>query len=155
MNDEQSPPLFQVDQIDHVELCVPDRHQAAQWYIETLGLRKLPQYDEWADDPAGPLMIGTACGNTKLALFQGQPAGSQAGIGFHLVAFRVGASSFLQFVASLPRLDLKDHQGRAVDAGLVTDHQRAFSVYFTDPFGNQLEITTYEHQTTRLKLAEL
>jgi catechol 2,3-dioxygenase-like lactoylglutathione lyase family enzyme len=29
---------FRVDGIDHVELSVPDRYDAAEWYNEVLGL---------------------------------------------------------------------------------------------------------------------
>lgn len=29
---------FRVEQIDHVELYVPDRYQAADWYHSVLGL---------------------------------------------------------------------------------------------------------------------
>ena len=31
----------------------------------------------------------------------------------------------------------------------VRDHTTAFSAYFTDPFGNALEVTTYEHEDVR------
>lgn len=146
---------FQVDQIDHVELYVPDRHRAAKWYFDVLGLVPLPEYEQWANDPHGPLMIGTIKGNTKLALFQGEPSGSQAGIGFHLVAFRVESDSFVQFVAALPELKLKDPRNRMVDLESVADHQRAFSLYFCDPYGHHLELTTYQYAEAKPKLAAL
>ncbi len=67
---------FHVLQIDHVELFVPDRHEAAGWYQRVLGLAVLPEYQEWATDQGGPLMISSDDGNTKLALFEGQPQSS-------------------------------------------------------------------------------
>jgi len=51
--------MFKVDQIDHVELFVPDRREAARWYERTLGLAVLSQYEDWAEDPHGPLMISS------------------------------------------------------------------------------------------------
>ena len=71
MNNSPINTDFRVDQIDHVELFVPDRHQAAEWYRSVLGLERLSQYEHWADDPRGPLMISSDAGHTKVALFQG------------------------------------------------------------------------------------
>jgi catechol 2,3-dioxygenase-like lactoylglutathione lyase family enzyme len=44
-------------QLDHVELFVPDRYEAARWYQRVLGLEIVREYEEWAADPRGPLMI--------------------------------------------------------------------------------------------------
>jgi hypothetical protein len=60
-------------QIDHVELFVRDRHDAAHWYRDVLGLEVVDGYQEWADDPRGPLMISSDGGTTKLALFIRRP----------------------------------------------------------------------------------
>ena len=67
---------FRVSQIDHVEMFVPDRVEAARWYHEVLGLAVLRDFEDWAQDRHGPLMISSDDGNTKLALFEGRPAGS-------------------------------------------------------------------------------
>ena len=48
-------PAFLVDQIDHVELFVPDRRQAADWYRRVLGLTICSGYEHWAEEPKGPL----------------------------------------------------------------------------------------------------
>ena len=64
---------FRVSQIDHVEMFVPDRYAAAAWYQQVLGLNVLRDYEDWAKDPHGPLMISSDDGNTKLALFEGVP----------------------------------------------------------------------------------
>ena len=136
---------FRVAQIDHVELFVPDRYAAAAWYARTLGLTIIPQFEHWARDPHGPLMIGTAEGGTKLALFAGEPGGqtSTSG-GFHRVAFRLDKQSidaFLEHVRSNP---VFSEQGKELRELRVTDHGAAHSVYFRDPFGHRLEVTTYE-----------
>ncbi|MFQ5652872.1 MAG: VOC family protein, partial [bacterium] len=64
---------FQVEQVDHIELFVPDRYEAARWYESKLGLRIVSEFEHWAANPRGPLMISTPRGKTKLALFEGRP----------------------------------------------------------------------------------
>jgi catechol 2,3-dioxygenase-like lactoylglutathione lyase family enzyme len=140
---------FGVDQIDHVELFVPDRHEAAEWYRRVLGLKIVSEYEDWADDPQGPPMISSDAGNTKLALFQGEPQRPRESAGFHLVAFRVGAAQFKRFLDRLPNLDLTNHRGQSVTADSVVDHVAAFSIYFCDPFGHRLELTTYEYERAK------
>ncbi len=70
MNGQNQEAVFHVEQIDHVELCVPDRKIASSWYRDILGLEVIPEFAHWAEDPRGPLMIGTRQGSTKLALFE-------------------------------------------------------------------------------------
>jgi catechol 2,3-dioxygenase-like lactoylglutathione lyase family enzyme len=139
------PPL----QIDHVEVFVPDRFEAAAWYERVLGLRILDEYSHWADDPRGPLMISADQGRTKLALFEGQPQGTKPTAGFHLVAFRVDAEGFLACVDRLAECGVRDRQGRPYRIDSVVDHQCAYSIYFSDPNGHRLEITTYDYDRTR------
>lgn len=145
---------FSVDQIDHVELVVPDRYEAAAWYRKTFGLRIISEFEFWAEDLQGPLMIATPSGGTKLALFTGNPVGSCEGRGFHLVAFRVGVDQFLNFINKLSDLRLRDQHGQAVSGDSVKDHQLAFSIYFCDPYGNQFELTTYDYHETKTALPE-
>ena len=143
---------FRVLQIDHVELFVPDRHEAARWYRDVLGLEILPGYQDWAADPRGPLMVSSDGGSTKLALFEGEPQGSARTSGFHRVAFRVAADAFVAFLQRAEDLQLKDHLGRLVTADAVVDHVKAYSVYFCDPYGHRLEVTTYESHAVRTAL---
>jgi hypothetical protein len=51
----------------------------------------------------------------------------------------------MAFLDRLPALRLIDHRGREVTRGLAVDHDKAFSLYFSDPWGHRLELTTYEH----------
>jgi catechol 2,3-dioxygenase-like lactoylglutathione lyase family enzyme len=137
--------MFKVLQIDHVELFVPDRYEAAKWYDRVLGLQIVPECEPWAAD-GGPLMISSDSGSTKLALFEGQPAASGPTAAFRRVAFRVTAAGFSEFVRRNPDLVAKD---------TVVDHQQAYSVYFNDPYGHQLEVTTYEYDDTSAALASM
>ena len=140
--------------IDHVELFVPDRAEAARWYARVLGLTILGQYEDWATNPSGPLMISSDGGGTKLALFEGEPQGRRETAGFHRVAFRIGADAFAAFLRRLPESGLVDQDGRPVVAESLRDHQRAFSLYFSDPYGHRLELTTYEYDALRRALRE-
>jgi catechol 2,3-dioxygenase-like lactoylglutathione lyase family enzyme len=145
LNGSRESQPFRVQRLDHVELFVPDRREAANWYRDVLGLDIVPEYEFWADDPDGPLMISSDRGDTKLALFEGNPQGSRETAGFHVVAFRVSAADFIGFLKRLPELELVDDRGRPVRSDRIVDHHAAWSLYFSDPFGHRLELTTYEY----------
>ena len=137
--------MFKVLQIDHVELFVPDRYDAAKWYERVLGLQIVPECEPWAVG-GGPLMISSDGGSTKLALFEGQPEASGPTSAFRRVAFRVTAAGFAEFLTRNPDLVTTDG---------VVDHQQAYSIYFNDPHGHQLEVTTYEYDDTSAWLASM
>jgi catechol 2,3-dioxygenase-like lactoylglutathione lyase family enzyme len=136
---------FPAVMLDHVELFVPDRSEAAAWYARVLGLQPVAGTEAWAEDPGGPLMISADGGTTKLALFRGRPQGPRETAGWHRVAFRVDGPEFLQFLAHARKLGLRD--GRTPLR--VSDHTTAVSAYFCDPYGHRLEVTTYDHATAR------
>jgi catechol 2,3-dioxygenase-like lactoylglutathione lyase family enzyme len=135
---------FRVSQLDHIELFVPDRYAAAAWYARTLGLKVVPEYEHWAADPRGPLMIATAGAGTKLALFTGEPQGPRPTAGFHRVAFRVSRADFEAFLAHVRDNPVFGERGEELRELAVRDHGAAWSVYFRDPYGHRLEVTTYE-----------
>ena len=144
---------FRVDSIDHVELFVPDRRAAAEWYERALGLAICSDFEFWADDPRGPLMIATADGRSKLALFAGTPGDlRETTPAYRRVAFRVDADGFAAFVRSVGDRDLRDADGGVLSALSVVDHQSALSVYFRDPWGHALEVTTYDVESARSAL---
>ena len=152
MSEKRPSGTFRVSQIDHVEMFVPDRYLAAAWYQDVLGLTVLREYEDWANDRHGPLMISSDDGNTKLALFEGEPQGSRDTAGFALVAFRVDGTMFIEFLKGLSDVSLLDRRGKRVTRQAVADHDRAYSIYFCDPYGHPLEITTYDHDAvTRLR----
>lgn len=127
--------------LDHVELYVPDRASAAAWYARVLGCEPVAGTEAWASDSGGPLMISPDGGKTKLALFVGEPQGDRPTAGFHRVAFRVSATEFLAFTARMAGLGVTDTR--------IVDHGSAWSVYFSDPVGYRLEVTTYEVEPVR------
>lgn len=139
--------MFTVLQIDHVELFVPDRYEAARWYERVLGLRIVSECEAWAAG-GGPLMISSDEGSTKLALFEGKPDACSQAAAFRRVAFRVTADGFAEFLRRLPDLQLVDSRNAAVTRESVVDHQQAYSIYFNDPWTHQLEVTTYDYDET-------
>ena len=143
---------FRVEQIDHVEVYVPERYQAAEWYGRVLGLEIVPDFEFWADDRRGPLMIASGSG-TKVALFEGSAQGDREVVGFIRLAFLAGGAAFVDFVSTVSSLELHDTQGRAVGPADVVDHKGSYSIYFCDPYGNPLEITTYDYEEVAAALA--
>lgn len=126
--------VFRTEGIDHVALAVRDVRASAAWYEDVLGLQRV--YEEaWGDFPA---VVGN--GTTSIALFPvvGGPAQPRPGrdtIAMRHLAFRVDRANFAAAKAAL--------SGRAIDF-TEQDHGISESIYFFDPDGHELEITTYE-----------
>lgn len=126
--------MLRLEGIDHVALTVRDLARSVAWYQAVLGLER--RYaDVWGDFPA---VLGV--GTTFLALFpapvpEPAPPPEREVISIRHIAFRVDRAAFDQ-----ARGELAAH-------GVVPsfeDHTAAHSLYFTDPDGHQLEITTYD-----------
>jgi catechol 2,3-dioxygenase-like lactoylglutathione lyase family enzyme len=141
--------------IDHVELFVPDRYEAAAWYARVLKLEIIAGYEQWAADARGPLMISGDGGTTKLALFEGKPDTSSPNAGFRRVAFRVSAGGLSDWLRRLAALEVRDERGRPLTVESVVDHDQAYSIYFPDPYGHRWEITTYDYDAMRRQLVEM
>jgi catechol 2,3-dioxygenase-like lactoylglutathione lyase family enzyme len=134
----------EIEQIDHVHVHVRDRDAAARWFADVLGLRRDARFASWAEDPDGPLMLATASGDTRVALFRDHGA-EQPGARARTLAFRIGAAGFLAFAGRLPDSRIGADLGRPLAPGDVVDHELAWSFYFRDPDGNRIELTTYDY----------
>ncbi len=141
-----------VKQIDHIELFVPDRYKAAKWYEENLGLKILTPFEHWSEAKGGPLMISTASAHTKIALFEGDGQQSEPQRGIRRIAFLLPGNDFVSFLAAVSDLNLHDKNGRRISSLKPSDHGVAWSVYFCDPWGTRLEITTYDYDLVAEKL---
>ncbi len=115
--------------IDHVHVLVANREAAAEWYRDTLGLVPVSKFASWAENN-GPLVISDPNGSQNLALFERPVIESLASL-----AFRADGKAWLQWIDTL--------QQKGIDTRLA-NHDLAYSLYFSDPDGNQLEITTYD-----------
>ncbi len=124
--------MFRVQSIDHVEVFVRSIPDAVRWYGAVLGLKEVARWDP------EPVMIGA--GGTMVALFQAQPGaparaeGEAPPLGWHRVAWRTDRSGFEEAQKHLRALGISFR-------GPV-DHGSARSIYFLDPDGHPLEITT-------------
>ena len=125
---------MQLEGIDHVALGVRDIERSVKWYIEVLGFERLHE-GIW---DGVPTFIGR--GNTGIALF---PASSDAKLTpsshrelrmLHL-AFRADRENFLAAQRELEERGIKFS---------FENHEISHSIYFRDPDGHHLEITTYE-----------
>jgi catechol 2,3-dioxygenase-like lactoylglutathione lyase family enzyme len=125
---------MQLEGIDHVALGVRDIERSAKWYIEVLGFERI-HGGMWNGVPT---FIGK--GNTGIALF---PASANAkstpstgrDIRMLHLAFRANRDGFLAAQGELKKRGIKFE---------IQDHEISHSIYFRDPDGHQLEITTYE-----------
>jgi catechol 2,3-dioxygenase-like lactoylglutathione lyase family enzyme len=141
---------FQVKHIDHVEIQVPDRYEAARWYDAVFGLKILKDFEFWAEPSGGgPLMVSSDGGTTKLAIFEGEPTGHRPPVGFERVAFNVDGDGFMDFLSRLDELELYNHQGERIASEHAVDHALSWSIYFSDPYGNRFEITTYDYDLVK------
>ena len=125
--------MIEIEGIDHVALAVRDVQRSANWYIDVLGFERRHE-GMWNEDP---VFIGK--GTTALALFathdrnpSARPRGSITML--HL-AFRADRKGFLAAQQDLKARDIPFH---------FSDHEISHSIYFHDPDGHELEITTYE-----------
>ena len=123
---------MEIAQIDHVAIAVRDVGRSVQWYCDVLGMER--RHREWGTMPA---MV--CAGETCVALFPVEggpspPPGRDA-IAMRHIAFCVDRGGF-----GRAQEELRD-RGIAFE---FMDHETAHSIYFSDPDGHRLEITTYE-----------
>ena len=131
---------FELSGIDHVAISVRDVRTSADWYQRVLGLKRVHQ-DAWGDFPA---VVGI--GSTAIALF---PVGThtvhrpqQRGtLTMRHIAFRADARNFSSAQSELAKQRI---------SFTFQDHGISHSIYFSDPDGHEIEITTYELTETTL-----
>jgi len=125
--------VIDVEGIDHVAMSVSDVERAAQWYIDVLGFKRLHE-GMW---DGVPVFIGR--GTTALALFpiraNERSISDRGGIRMLHLAMRANRKNFLAAQEELKQRGIRFE---------FQDHEVAHSIYFRDPDGYRLEITTYE-----------
>ena len=125
---------MELEGIDHVALTVRDVEEAAKWYADVLGFER--RYEGMWDGI--PTFIGK--GNTAIALFPARDGDSKSSahtgkIRMLHLAFRANHDGFLAAQEELKRRGIKFE---------FQDHEISHSIYFHDPDGHELEITTYD-----------
>jgi catechol 2,3-dioxygenase-like lactoylglutathione lyase family enzyme len=126
--------LFSLEGIDHIALAVRDVERSLAWYREVLGLER--RYEEaWGNYPA---MVGV--GKTSIALFPVDGAEPKRSSGSDVLAMRHFAFRTDRANFELAQRDLSE---RGIPLHLE-HHGISESIYFRDPDGHELEITTYQ-----------
>jgi catechol 2,3-dioxygenase-like lactoylglutathione lyase family enzyme len=123
---------MELEGIDHIAMGVRDIERTTKWYIDVLGFKRLHK-GMWNGVPT---FIGK--GNTAIALFpadQEPKTSAQREIRMLHLAFRANHKNFRTAQRELETHGIKFE---------FQDHEIAHSIYFRDPDGHQLEITTYE-----------
>jgi len=122
---------MRLEQIDHVALHCASPEATMAWYVSTLGFERVFA-EHWSGVP-----IFLRLGSTFIALFPRRSADGEAG---------ANAMSHLAFRAAT-QADFQSAQTELRDRGVpfeFQDHEVSHSIYFRDPDGFQLEITTYD-----------
>jgi catechol 2,3-dioxygenase-like lactoylglutathione lyase family enzyme len=127
-----------IEGLDHVAIVVRDLKASTAWYERVLGLeRKFA--DVWGDVPV--MLAAPGEGRSGVALFpisveQLQPLPARrSALAVDHVAFRVDRENFERARGRLHELGIRFE---------FEDHTVSHSIYFDDPNGHRLEITTYE-----------
>ena len=119
--------------LDHIALAASDVEKSVKWYLEVLGLER--QHEGRWDGV--PIFVGK--GATGIAFFPAtgpkEPSGKSNPVRVLHFALRADRKNFERAQQELKQRGIAFH---------FEDHAIAHSIYFRDPDGHQLEITTYE-----------
>ncbi|MEO5717364.1 MAG: VOC family protein [Chthoniobacterales bacterium] len=119
--------------LDHIAISVSDMERSVQWYVEVLGLER-QHTDVW---DGAPQFVGK--GATGIAIFpireSSDGGGTPPPVRVRHFALRADRANFLQAQRELKERGIHFE---------FEDHEIAHSIYFHDPDGFDLEITTYE-----------
>jgi len=126
--------MFKIEALDHVALSVRDIERSARWYADVLGFKR--EHEGMWDGV--PIFVGN--GDAAIALFPaceeiGSTSHDRAAVRTLHFAFRADRENFLR---------VQDELKKRAIAFDFQDHEISRSIYFRDPDGHQIEITTYE-----------
>ena len=121
--------------IDHVALSVADLDRSVKFYTEVLGFKISPREHQ---KPGIEYFLD--CGPSLIGLIQGDPSGDRhelqdGGLGGNHFSFRIPTRDFDAAVEEL--------KARGVTVTFFKKRERSWSVYFLDPDGNKLEMTSW------------
>jgi catechol 2,3-dioxygenase-like lactoylglutathione lyase family enzyme len=126
--------MFKIEALDHVALSVRDLERSARWYADVLGFKR--EHEGMWDGV--PIFVGN--GDAAIALFPvhekgGLTSRDRAAVRTLHFAFRADRENFLCAQDELKK--------RAIPFDFQ-NHEISHSIYFRDPDGHQIEITTYQ-----------
>ena len=112
--------------LDHIAIKVKDVEASAAWYVRVLKMKRF-QPEEWK-----PFPVMVLAGESGLALFP-QKKGENISIQSLHIAFRIAPKDFDSLRMHLEQEGIELY---------FEDHVWFQSMYFSDPDGYRLEITT-------------
>lgn len=124
--------MFEIDALDHVALAVRDVEKSAVWYCDVLGFKREHE-GMWGGTP---VFVGK--GDAAIALFP---------IRARSTSSSRGGARVLHFALRTDRKNFLAAQRELKQRGIefeFEDHEVSHSIYFRDPDGHKIEITTYE-----------
>lgn len=126
--------MFKIEALDHIALAVRDVEHSAKWYADIFGFKR--EHEEMWNGV--PVFVGN--GKAALALF---PRGAEtASTSRDRAPVRI-----LHFAFRTDRKSFRCVQDELKERGVpfdFQDHEVSHSIYFSDPDGHKIEITTYE-----------
>ncbi len=130
--------MIKVQGIDHAAISVKDLETSLKFYTEVLGL-KITEREH--NKPGIEYFLD--CGTSLIGLIQGRKEEGEhylqnGGFGGNHVSFRVPTGEFDAAVRELKKL--------GVTITFQKKRERSWSVYFLDPDGNKLEITSWPEE---------
>lgn len=127
--------MIKVSGIDHAAISVRDLEKSLEFYTKILGLKISPrEYQK----PGIEYFLD--CGESLIGLIQGDEKGNHhflqdSGLGGNHVSFRVKTKDFDGCVEELKKQN--------VTITFMKKREKSWSVYFLDPDGNKLELTSW------------
>jgi catechol 2,3-dioxygenase-like lactoylglutathione lyase family enzyme len=126
--------MFELEGLDHVALGVRDVERSAEWYVEVLGFER--RYEGmWNGVPVFVVRDKTAIALFPAGTDEASASRSRPREGMLHLAMRANRKNFIAAQRDLTSRGIAFH---------FTDHEISHSIYFRDPDGIELEITTYE-----------
>ena len=128
--------------LDHIALACRDVAASAAWYADVLGLKRV-HADMWGDVPT----MMSAGNDTMLALFPVKPAPGSDPKPRPGPAPGTDTLAILHFAFRTDRPGFEQAQAHLRERGIdfrFQDHDISHSIYFCDPDGHKVEITTYD-----------
>ncbi|QBD74904.1 VOC family protein [Ktedonosporobacter rubrisoli] len=123
--------MFQIEALDHVALVARNLQQSIDWYRSVLGMEQRYQYRDETGQ-GNPVVMGS--GDACIALFPAAPAYPISPFNGH-VAMRLNRANFEHAQEHLRSIGINFRFVR---------YSRCDSLYFNDPSGYQIELSTYD-----------
>ena len=127
--------MIRIEGLDHVAINCRDLNRSMDFYVQVLGLKVTKR--EYSK-PGTEYFLD--CGTSLVGLIQGSPTDRrrqphEEGVGFSHAAFRVRWQDFDRIAEELKGRDITIHK--------IAKRKKSWSMYFSDPDGNKLEITAW------------